>query len=261
MIDINKEKVFFITGIVLVTIAVSFYLAISDRPTEKPVISLYTNETDSIKSKETNIATEYIEHKAEADVSINYPIDINFASKEELCSLNGIGDELSNRIIEYRNDGNFFYSIEDITVISGIGNNFLEMNKDKIKVDTTKLPKKEVTTVPFETELPKETTETTIITETSTPSETKASSISVTEITSIETTVTTKSSTYKEIQKINLNEATYEELMNLPISSEIAENILETRDKIEYFSSKTELYIVEGVTIEIYNKISPYVYV
>lgn len=260
MIDINKEKVFFITGIVLVTIAISFYLAISDRPDEKPVISLYTNETDSIKSKETDIATKYIEHKTEADVSINYPIDINFASKEELCSLNGIGDELSNRIIEYRNDGNFFYSIEDITVISGIGNNFLEMNKDKITVDTTKLPKREVTTVPFETALPKETTETTIITETSTPSETEVSSISVTEITSIETTVTT-TSTYKDIQKINLNEATYEELMNLPISSEIAENILETRDKIEYFSSKTELYIVEGVTVEIYNKISPYVYV
>ena len=260
MIDINKEKAFFITGIILVTIAVSFYLAFSDRPDEKPVISIYTKETDSIKSKETNIATEYIEQKTETAVFINYPIDINFASKEELCSLSGIGDELSNRIIEYRNNGNFFYSIEDITVISGIGNNFLEMNKDKITVDTTKLPKREVTTVPFETALPKETTETTIITETSTPSETEVSSISVTEITSIETTVTT-TSTYKDIQKINLNEATYEELMNLPISSEIAENILETRDKIEYFSSKTELYIVEGITIEIYNKISPYVYV
>lgn len=256
----NKEKAFFITGIILVTIAVSSYLAISDRPDEKPVISLYTKETESIKSKETYNATEYIEHKSETDVFINYPIDINFASKEELCSLSGIGDELSNRIIEYRNNGNYFYAIEDITVISGIGNNFLEMNKYKIMVDTTKLPKREVTTVPFETELPKETTETTIITETSTSSETEASTISVTEITSIETTVTT-TSTYKEIQKINLNEATYEELMNLPISSEIAENILETRDKIEYFSSKTELYIVEGVTIEIYNKISPYVYV
>ena len=47
--------------------------------------------------------------------------NINTASKAELESLPGIGEELSKRIIEYRNARGPFRSIEDIMLVDGIG--------------------------------------------------------------------------------------------------------------------------------------------
>lgn len=47
-------------------------------------------------------------------------ININNASKEELMSLNGIGESTANKIIEYRKK-NSFVDIEDIMNVDGIG--------------------------------------------------------------------------------------------------------------------------------------------
>jgi competence protein ComEA len=48
-------------------------------------------------------------------------VNINTASKEALASLPGIGEELSVRIIEYRNAHGGFQTIEDIMKVDGIG--------------------------------------------------------------------------------------------------------------------------------------------
>ena len=60
-------------------------------------------------------------------------IDINSCSKEELCSLPGIGDVISTRILEYREE-NMFKSIEDIMNVSGIGDKKFEGIKELIRV-------------------------------------------------------------------------------------------------------------------------------
>lgn len=48
-------------------------------------------------------------------------LNINTASKEELQELTGIGDVLSQRIIDYRTENGEFSSIEDIRNVKGIG--------------------------------------------------------------------------------------------------------------------------------------------
>ena len=61
-------------------------------------------------------------------------ININKASKEELKTLNGIGDTLADNIIEYR-EKNKFDTIEDILNVNGIGESKFENIKEYICVD------------------------------------------------------------------------------------------------------------------------------
>ena len=62
-------------------------------------------------------------------------VNINTADAKELCALNGIGETLAGRIIEYREVHGAFSRIEDITKVSGIGSSTLERLQDRITVD------------------------------------------------------------------------------------------------------------------------------
>ena len=60
-------------------------------------------------------------------------ININYASADELKTLNGIGDVMAERIIEYRSTRPF-KSKEDIMSVDGIGSKTYEKIKDRITV-------------------------------------------------------------------------------------------------------------------------------
>lgn len=83
---------------------------------EKIVITkkLEKQNIEEIEEKiDESEGTYYIDEDAEK-------ININNASKEELMSLNGIGESTANKIIEYRKK-NSFVDIEDIMNVDGIG--------------------------------------------------------------------------------------------------------------------------------------------
>ncbi|ADL42592.1 competence protein ComEA helix-hairpin-helix repeat protein [Caldicellulosiruptor obsidiansis OB47] len=61
-------------------------------------------------------------------------ININTATKEELKTLDRIGDKLAERIIEYRQNHGPFKSIEEIKNVNGIGEKIFESIKDFITV-------------------------------------------------------------------------------------------------------------------------------
>ena len=62
-------------------------------------------------------------------------ININTATAQELCSLPGIGETLSARIIAYRSEHGLFKSIDEIMSVSGIGAKTYQNLKSYITVD------------------------------------------------------------------------------------------------------------------------------
>lgn len=74
---------------------------------------------------------EYIEENSAMKTD---KININSASKEEIQTLNGIGETLANSIVEYRKKNGKFNSIEDLKNVSGIGESKFEKIKDSISV-------------------------------------------------------------------------------------------------------------------------------
>ncbi len=61
-------------------------------------------------------------------------IDINLAKAEELTALDGIGEKLAERIVEYRLANGPFQHRYDIMNVSGIGNGIYEKIKNNIYV-------------------------------------------------------------------------------------------------------------------------------
>ena len=65
------------------------------------------------------------------------PVNLNTAPVEELTQLPGIGTELAQRIVDYREEYGLFQTAEDIMLVSGIGEKKYEDMKDRITAEVT----------------------------------------------------------------------------------------------------------------------------
>ena len=61
-------------------------------------------------------------------------VDINSADRDTLCTLNGIGEVLAERIIAFREQNGAFAVIEDIMQVPGIGSGTFEKIRSRITV-------------------------------------------------------------------------------------------------------------------------------
>lgn len=81
-----------------------------------------------------NNQTYYIPFLKVEEEKLNYKININYATKEQLMTLPGIGEAKALEIIDYRNKNGLFKSILEIMNISGIKEATYEKIKDFISV-------------------------------------------------------------------------------------------------------------------------------
>ncbi|WP_432664254.1 helix-hairpin-helix domain-containing protein [Wukongibacter baidiensis] len=94
--------------------------------------SKYVSDGEKIIIPEKGQEIESLEDLG--SLGVDTKININTASKEELITLDGIGESIGERIIKYRRENNGFKSIEDIMKVSGIGESKFNQIKDSIKV-------------------------------------------------------------------------------------------------------------------------------
>ena len=66
------------------------------------------------------------------------PLNLNRATAEELAGLPGIGAELADRVVAYREERGGFGSVEEIMEVSGIGEGKLAALEGRITVEDTK---------------------------------------------------------------------------------------------------------------------------
>lgn len=94
-------------------------------------ISRISEHTETVAAEQPTYTSEISETPPKAEQ--NELININTATAEELKQLNGIGDVIAARIVEYAQTIGF-NSIEDIKNVKGIGDKKFDNIKDKITV-------------------------------------------------------------------------------------------------------------------------------
>lgn len=71
---------------------------------------------------------------SKADSGGTEKVRINYASQEEIETLNGIGPSKAQAIIQYRDEHGFFKTIDDLLEVSGIGPKTVENIKEGIQI-------------------------------------------------------------------------------------------------------------------------------
>ncbi len=93
---------------------------------EKIVVNKIDDKVDKIDGLKEN---------SNKGSEINERININTATAQELTQLEGIGEDLAENIIEFRNKWGDFTSISEIREVDGIGEGIYDKIKDSITID------------------------------------------------------------------------------------------------------------------------------
>ena len=171
------------------------------------------------------------------EVTMPYYIDINSAGRNELMSLEGIGEVLADAIIGYREQNGGFSNIEEIMNVSGIGEGIFAAISERIYVPDPH----------YETDVDEDTE---ILTE-YTESE---------EVYEAEDTTSAPLLTLDDCVPIDINTADKELLMLLPdVDDNVAEEIIQLRERLGRFNNSYELLFLESLSRAQVAEITKYV--
>lgn len=201
-----------------------------------------TKSSSGTTEKTTTTQTESSQDSSETqtDEPTQFPVDINYVTREQLMEINGIGEVTADKIINYRSETGVIYNMDILMDISGIGENTLALLKEYLYVserDYRDIEEYAETQEPVQTEVTSIDTER-IYTEK--PPETTAA---------ISSTTVQTTTAEPVMQCVNVNEADAEEISEkLLIDIELAQSIVEVREKIQVYTNTLELLYAKGMT-------------
>lgn len=216
----------------------SYSEALNERPSSTTV-SAKTPKSKTSKSSKTTVKNRSKTSAASTAVTFDFPADINTASFDMLCAVNGIGEVTANNILSYRESIGGFKSMYDLLDVSGIGEKKLEVLMKYFYV-TNDMGSKTTSqaTASTSTQTSKTTTS-----YTNTYKTTKASTVSSARIRKM----------------VNINTADVKELEeSLLISQEMAEEIVEVRGLIGGYTNIRELLMVKDFTASLLVELDEY---
>lgn len=78
--------------------------------------------------------TVTVQREAETPLPENVMVDINSADVETLATLDGVGEVLAQRIIDYREENGEFENVEELREVKGVGDAILAANRERLCV-------------------------------------------------------------------------------------------------------------------------------
>lgn len=127
----EHEKILIIIALILCA-GVIFYNAFFIPEISTPTV-IYVDKDLNSNESDSQTAENYI--SSDNSAVSNGKVNINTATAEEISeNLDGIGETIAQRIVEYREQNGNFSNIEDIKNVSGIGDSKYENIKDSICV-------------------------------------------------------------------------------------------------------------------------------
>lgn len=119
-------------GLIILSAVILYYALSMPKISVSQVSSVHISSEDisenSSSADNASPQTETSQSSTENDTSgsINYPLNLNSCTAEELMSISGIGEVKANHIIEYREYLGGYTSVEQIKNIKGIGDGIYE---------------------------------------------------------------------------------------------------------------------------------------
>ena len=142
----NERKVVW-TAVILTVILSIFTIgfAAGRRPEREGVVLISSvSEKDTMSSADQSAAQSTSESKAvsepEEDTSeqtpdtVQFPINLNTATAEELIAVPGIGEVTAGKILEYRAQIGRFESVDELLEVKGIGEKKLASMREYLSV-------------------------------------------------------------------------------------------------------------------------------
>lgn len=184
-----------------------------------------------------------------------YPVDVlNNATLEDFMAVSGIGGVKAGDIVAFRDAIGGFKRVEQLMDIRGISDATYEKIIEHFYIAPQEPEESPATTHPVATDAPVLTSQTETgkgSAETSPPATASAEKSDDPKAESPEE---------KTIRSVNINSAGADEIADaLLIDYELAEKIAALREEIQYFSSVTELYLVDGMDGDTYRRIKEYI--
>lgn len=240
--SVKKFLLFMLLSASVVCSAI-FFFHVSDKPEKTRTVTIVPrNENTSEEydssltakttpkevtiARTTKVTTRTVKSTTVAASEEFIMLDINSASAEELTKLKGIGETLANEIVNYRESSGKFRNIEEIMQVKGIGESIFDDIRNHIYVVDPVYDEPEEAYVSNENDSNEEE----------------------------------HSPSLEELAPIDINTAEKDILLLLPnVDEDIADRIIEFRERTGGFQSEYELLLIEGLSRSDVSEIMDYI--